>query len=128
MAMVEQVYELNATKKTPAIEFDKNVGELRIIGKSLPEYSYAFYGEIIDEVDEYILDAKETTTIIFKLEYINTISSKLIMRLILKFEQLIKLDKKVKILWYYTEDDDMMLDMGEVYKSTTKIPVELIKL
>lgn len=126
--MVENVYVTNETKKTPAIEFNTEIGELRIVGKSLPEYSYAFYGKIIDDVDEYIPKAKENTTLIFNLDYINTISSKLIMRIILRFEKLLKLDKKVKVLWYYQEDDDMMLDMGQVYQSTTKIPVELIKL
>lgn len=128
MAMVDEMYIADATKKTPSIEFDRNAGELKIIGKSLPEYSYAFYGKLLDEVDEYINEPKSCTTLIFKLEYINTISSKLIMRLILRFEKLMKSGNEIKVLWYYSEDDDMMLDMGEVYKSTTKIPVELIKL
>jgi hypothetical protein len=127
MTTIENIYAIEATKKTPSVHFDINAGELRIMGKSLPEYAYAFYGNILDEIDDYIEIATELTTINFRLEYLNTVSSKIIMQLILKFEKLLKIGKEVKIFWYYNDEDDMMFEVGDVLKSSTKIPVQLLK-
>jgi len=125
--MIQEVYTIDSTKKTPSIVFDRNLGELNISGKSLPEYSYGFYSKILDEVDDYIAYANDLTIINFKLEYINTLSSKIILQLILKFEKLLKIGKNVKIHWYYNDDDDMMFEIGQIYQSSTQIPVRLIE-
>lgn len=127
-AVEETVYTIEATKRTPLIYFDKSQGELKIEGKSLPEYSYAFFGDLLDEVDSYIANSKQNTLIKINLEYFNTVSSKIILQLIMKFERLLIEGKKVEVDWYYNEDDDMLFEMGEIYRSSTKIPVTLIKI
>lgn len=124
----EAIYTIEATKRTPYILFNKSTGEMQITGKSLPEYSYAFYGNLLDEADTYLANANEKTIIKVNLEYFNTVSSKIILQLILKFERLLTEGKKVEVEWFYNQDDDMLLDVGEIYKSSTKIPVSLIKV
>ncbi len=128
MTAVDVNYIIEATKRTPSVKFDKNLGELSISGKSMPEYSHGFYGKILDEVDDYISNARQLTILNFNVEYLNSISSKMIMQLILKLEILINLGKKVKVFWHYHVEDDMMFELGNVYKSSTKIPVSLIAI
>lgn len=126
--LVEGIYVSESTKKTPSIRFDKSTGCLEISGRSLPEYAYGFYGDLFDVVDEYINQPQNKTKLIFTIDYFNSVSSKLIMQLIGRFETLLKLNKEVEVEWNYYAEDDMMIEVGQVYKSSTKIPVKLIEL
>lgn len=120
-------YNILGTKKTPNIEFNPELGELKIWGRSLPENGMGFYKELFEKIDEYIENPKATTIIDFNFDYLNSISTKIILRLIIKFERLINIGLKVNIIWNYEDDDEMMCEIGESIKATSNIPTQMIE-
>ncbi|HAI74870.1 MAG TPA: nuclear pore complex subunit, partial [Microscillaceae bacterium] len=81
------VINLEGTEDTPKIILDRNNGIFEISGRSLPEDSAEFYQPILDWLQEYAKGPNPDTTFIFKLEYFNTASSKLILDILSKLEQ-----------------------------------------
>jgi tagatose-1,6-bisphosphate aldolase len=64
-----------------------------------------------------------------QLEYFNTSSSKCLLD-ILKKLQIVSQNggSKVKVVWYYEEDDEDMLEAGEDYQAIIRIPFEMTKI
>ncbi len=116
------------TPKTPSVEFDADTGKIEIKGRSIPENSIEFYKPLVDWLDEYAKVAKDVTEVNIQLEYFNTSSSKCILDVFKKLENVNKSANKVEINWYYEEDDEDMLEAGEDYQSIIKIPFNMIEI
>ncbi|MFC2123744.1 DUF1987 domain-containing protein [Bacteroidota bacterium] len=116
---------LEETSKTPKIIFKPKSGLFEISGKSIPENSAQFFDPVISWINEYISNPAATTTMIIKLEYFNTSSSKYLVEIFRKLEVLVKSGKEVLIKWFYEEEDEDMLESGEDFKEIIKVPVEL---
>jgi len=119
---------IEGTKKTPDIMFDANTGIIEIEGRSIPENSIEFYKPLVDWLDEYAKAPSEKTEVNIKLEYFNTSSSKCILDVFKKLEDIFKAKKEVVINWHYEEDDEDMLEAGEDYQSILKIPFKMIEM
>lgn len=119
--------EIEKKPNTPSIDFDPESGLMKIEGRSIPENPGDFYDELIDWIKEYFKKPKPNTTIDLNLEYVNSGSSKYLLGLfrVIKEESLQGMD--VTINWYYEEDDEAILNLGEHYKSSLKIPFNLIE-
>jgi hypothetical protein len=117
--------KLKNTAKTPEINFSSS-GELQISGVSVPENSMGFYKTIIDWVEEYIKSPAEETTLIFKLTYINTSSLQFVYDILVLLDRINNSTSKVKIDWYYLEDDIDMREIGEDYNESVDIDFNFI--
>lgn len=115
-----EVISLEGTEDTPKILLDKANGIFEISGRSLPEDSAEFYQPILDWLDEYIKSPNSETKFIFKLEYFNTASSKLILDVLSKLENL----ENITVLWYFHEDDEDMEEAGEEFSELVEVPFE----
>ena len=73
------VIQIEATPKTPMVHFDPDKGHIEIRGRSIPENSLEFYKELLDWLEEYGNDPRESTNVEVQLEYFNTSSSKCIL-------------------------------------------------
>jgi len=62
--------------------------------------------------------------VVFKLEYFNTASSKMILDIFLKFEEIHKDGHDVMISWYYQEDDEDMEEACDEYADIVEIPFQ----
>ncbi len=123
------ILEIKSTNKTPYIKFDPNTGVLEMKGRSIPENAVEFYKPLVDWLDQYSQDPKEKTIVNVQLEYFNTSSSKCILDVFKKLEDINKQEgKEVVINWYYEEDDEDMLEAGEDYQSILKIPFKMIEM
>ncbi len=114
------ILNLEGTEDTPKIILDKGNGIFEISGRSLPEDSAEFYQPILDWLDEYAGDANGSTSFDFKLEYFNTASSKLILDVLSKLEDI----KGVSVNWYFHEDDEDMQEAGEEFSELVEVPFE----
>ncbi len=124
-----KVLEIQGTNKTPYIKFDPEAGELIMKGRSIPENAVEFYKPLVDWLNEYAKNPKDKTTVKIQLEYFNTSSSKCILDVFKKLEEIHKKEgKEVVINWYYEEDDEDMLEAGEDYQSILKIPFRMIEI
>ncbi len=115
-----EVINLEATEDTPRIVLDKDKGLFEISGRSLPEDSAEFYQPILEWLDRYQKNANSNTKFAFKLEYFNTASSKLILDILSKLEDI----TGTTVIWYYHEDDEDMEEAGEEFSELVEIPFE----
>ena len=90
-----EILNLEGTEDTPKIMLDKGNGIFEISGRSLPEDSAEFYRPILDWIERYGESPNPTTEFVFKLEYFNTASSKLILDVLSALEDI----KGMKIIW-----------------------------
>jgi len=121
------IFYLEASPKTPKINFDSENDIFEISGRSIPENSISFYQPAISWLDNYLKTPNEETILDIKLEYFNTSSSKCLVDIFRRFEKLHNNGKKTLIRWYYESEDEDMLESGEDFKGIIKSPVELIK-
>ncbi|MBR4264732.1 MAG: DUF1987 domain-containing protein [Bacteroidales bacterium] len=118
--------KIEGTPKTPTVSFDAKTGQIEIKGRSIPENSIEFYKPLVDWLDKYADIAEGTVEVTIQLEYFNTSSSKCILDVFKKLENLNNKSKAdVVINWYYEEDDEDMLEAGEDYQSILKIPFQM---
>jgi hypothetical protein len=120
-------FHLAATPKTPLVQFNSASGILRLEGKSIPENSVEFYRPLLEWLEEYAQQPAANTVLELCLEYFNTSSSKCILDLFRKLEQL-KSTNPVAIFWYYDADDEDMREVGEDYQALLQVPITLVAL
>ncbi len=119
-----EVINIQGTDDTPNVILDKDSNKFEISGRSLPEDVNMFYQPIMDWIDIYAEDPNGETNFNFKLEYFNTASSKIILDILLKFEEIAENGNNVKIIWHYHEEEEDMLEAGEEYADIVEIPFE----
>ncbi|MFN0048963.1 MAG: DUF1987 domain-containing protein [Cytophagales bacterium] len=114
---------LEGTEDTPKIILDGTNSIFEISGRSLPEDCAQFYKPILEWLDAYTPD--KPLHFVFKLDYFNTASSKLILDILNRLEKIKNKGKEVKVLWYYAEDDEDMQEAGEEFSELVEVPFEL---
>jgi hypothetical protein len=112
--------------KTPTINFNFGSGELLISGRSIPENSVEFYEPVISWLDDYKSSNGGALKTDIKLEYFNTSSSKCILDLFKKLEELKEVGKDIAINWFYEEDDEDMEEAGQDFQAIINVPMKLI--
>ncbi|SDJ96545.1 protein of unknown function [Catalinimonas alkaloidigena] len=118
--MTMEIISLEGTEDTPKIILDGKNGIYEISGRSLPEDSAEFYGPVLEWLDQYADAPNSATEFVFKLEYFNTASSKLILDILSKLEDI----DNASVVWYYDEDDEDMQEAGEEFSELVEVPFE----
>lgn len=114
------ILTLEGTEDTPRIILDKKNGIMEISGRSLPEDSTEFYKPVLDWIEDYAVAPGPATTFVFKLEYFNTASSKLILDVLYALEDI----RGIKVHWYFHEEDEDMEEAGQEFSELVEIPFE----
>lgn len=115
-----------ATDETPKVILDVESGEFEFSGKSLPEDVTTFFNPILDWFDNYSVSPSAETKVVFKMDYFNTASSKLILDILMKLEEINEEHGGIQIDWYFREDDEDMEEAGEEYADIVDVPFENI--
>lgn len=118
------VIKINGTDDTPKVILDAQNNIIELSGRSLPEDVATFYGPIIEWIGEYAKNPNPKTNVVFKLEYFNTASSKMILDILLKFEEIHNDGHEVVVSWYYQEDDEDMEEAADEYADIVDIPFQ----
>src|SRR5688572_10312649 len=106
-----EILNLEGTADTPKIILDKGRSIFEISGRSLPEDSADFYKPVLEWIEAYTREPNPVTEFVFKLEYFNTSSSKLILDILSALEAI----GGMKIEWCYPEDDEDMEEAGKEF-------------
>lgn len=117
---------VESTPHTPYISFDPLAGVMEIKGRSIPEQADDFWLPVLNWFETYIQMPAERTIFKIDLEYFNISSSKRILFLLYKLNNLAKSPGVVKVEWYYREDDEDMYEVGNDYAYMVKVPFEFI--
>jgi hypothetical protein len=121
-----EVIKIVGTDDTPSVTLDVANDIFEISGRSLPEDVAAFYEPILDWLDKYSEEATGKTVFNFKLVYFNTASSKMLLDILLKLEEMYEGGKEVLVRWHFPEDDEDMEEAGEEYADIVEVPFEQI--
>ena len=114
------IINLKGSEDTPNIILDKSNGLFEISGRSMPEDSAEFYSPIIEWLKTYSEIPNETTNFVFKLEYFNTSSSKLILDILTILEVI----NNTTIHWHFQQEDEDMEGAGEEFSELVDLPFE----
>jgi len=115
---------INATAKSPAIELDSHTGNLKIKGRLIPEDSDAFWLPVKKWVKEYVMQPAEKTSLVIDVEYMNITSSKYLLNILYKLNDIFTQGFRVEIIWRYKEKDVDVKEIGEDFAFMVKIPFE----
>jgi hypothetical protein len=121
-----EAIKIKGTEDTPNVVLDAAENMMEISGRSLPEDVSSFYGPILNWLADYVKNPNPKTVFNFKLVYFNTASSKLILDILMKLEELNKKGNEVLVKWFYPEDDEDMQEAGNEYADIVEVPFEQI--
>lgn len=110
------------TAQTPYISFDTLTGIMEIRGRSIPDNSDDFWVPILSWFESYLLDPCDHTTFKINLEYFNITSSKRILFLLYKLNELSEAGNSVNVEWLYRDTDEDMYEVGQDYAYMVKVP------
>ncbi|MGQ9619650.1 MAG: DUF1987 domain-containing protein [Bacteroidales bacterium] len=100
---------IEATSKTPEVDFDFLTGNLILSGKSIPENATELYEPIYNWICEYVKQAKQVTNLRLNLEYFNTASSLWLAKIVKVLSQMKDPDNILYIhLYFNVEEFDNM--------------------
>ena len=117
--------EIEPKFNTPSIDFNVSSGYLLMKGRSIPEDPEKFYEPILTWLDEYFKVREAETILEFRFEYVNSGSSNYLLELLRRLQKLVQQGKKIEIIWCFETDDESIEDLGEHYKHTINIPIEI---
>jgi hypothetical protein len=121
-----ETIKIQGTEDTPKVILDKDTQVMEISGRSLPEDVASFYDPILTWLEEYAQSPNAKTIFNFKLVYFNTASSKLLLDILMKLEEIHEAGHDVIIRWHYPEDDEDMQEAGEEYADIVDVPFEQV--
>jgi hypothetical protein len=102
---------IQGTDSLPTVSFATS-GELKIIGRALPEDAAKFFTPLLSWVKEF---AADSLNLEINLDYFNTSVSKQLLDLFKTIDNK-KAIQTVNVKWLYEEGDDEMLESGEIYR------------
>jgi hypothetical protein len=118
---------IEATEKTPFVCLDYHQREFLIQGKSIPTDAEYFYLPLMDWFDEYVRNPKQCTELKVDLDLFNISSSKRILFILYKLNDLVDRGLSVSVKWCYREGNEDMLEVGQDYAFMVKIPFEFVQ-
>jgi hypothetical protein len=121
-----ETIKIQGTEDTPKIMLDAENEIMEISGRSLPEDVSSFYEPVLNWLNEYAENPNKKTVFNFKLTYFNTASSKLLLDILMKLEEMHEKGNDVLIRWHFPEDDEDMAEAGEEYADIVDVPFEQI--
>ena len=122
-----ETFITSATETTPFLKLDAGLGEFVIEGKSIPSDAEGFYGRVLHWLNEYVDKPNLKTTLALKLDYFNISSSKRILFIFYKLNELIDAGNQVNVKWYFHEGEDDMHEVGQDFAFMVNIPFEFIE-
>jgi len=119
---------IKETLHTPSVNVFNDDNLIVVSGTSRLEDPSIFYEELAEIYEDCIQAFKKRITLDFNINYINTSSSKWLFHILKNLQ--VKYSNKTNIVvnWYYEEDDEVILEAGEVFGSLLQLPFNLIPI
>lgn len=117
---------IEETAQTPMVCFDGDTGEMKINGRSIPEDADQFWLPVLSWFEAFMLNPTNKVTIELDFEYFNISSSKRILFLLYKLNELAEAGKEVMVKWHYKKSDIDMYEVGQDYAYMVKVPFEFV--
>jgi hypothetical protein len=99
---------IESTAKTPEIILDPEINVFYIKGRSIPDDAEHFYRDVLAWFDDYLVKPNSETVVTIHLDYFNISSSKRLLFIFYKLNELAEADKNVRVKRFYHEEDEDM--------------------
>jgi hypothetical protein len=109
----------------PQVILDKENAIFSIKGKSIPEDSNEFYSRVMSWLKDYFDDPNDETIFTFELEYYNSASAREIANLIKFLQDKYDEGHKIRVKWFFIEEDEVMKENGEDFSILFSLPIEI---
>lgn len=112
-------WKVQATKQTPAIDFNLDNNSLSLVGECYPENISEFASPLFSQLDNYLSQLLSTVifTINIELVYFNSSSSKMLLNLFDRLErESSEHGRQIVINWIYDEENDSMQEYGQEFQ------------
>ncbi len=102
---------IDSYEDTPTITLEKGVSgnRIKIAGTSMPENAFEFYDSLLKKFIDFF-GTFQNTELDIKIEYMNSMSNKQLVKLIVSCYEL---DKQLLTKWQHAKDDDLIKMKGE---------------
>jgi len=118
---------IQATSTTPEVHIDPSTARISIEGSSYPSHPEAFFQPIIDHIQQWVDLGVNELNIVFALHYVNTSSSKYLLRLLQLLDKAYAPGKKFELHWHYLDYDSDIKEQGEMIFAKLHMPRFLVK-
>ena len=119
---------LEATVQTPLIDFDSESGLMQIKGRAIPDNPDNFWLPILNWFESYLMLPAEETTFEIDLDYFNISSSKRILVLLYKLNDIADNGRRVNVKWCYNKADEDMFEVGQDLAYMVRVPFEFVEI
>ena len=125
---------IESTVNSPRIVLDPEVKKFEFSGESRPENVRNFYLPVLEWLEKYTSQQSDMDKLartrrlscIFNFEYFNSTSAKYILDIFKSLNSLHSLGVELDIKWFYEEDDEDMLEVGEEMSRMSKLNFEYV--
>jgi len=108
--------KIEATDRSPEIDFEFSNNQFAIRGESYPEDVTAVYGEMIENLEGHLSSMEDgAVEFTFELIYFNSSTAKVLMGLFDTLEETAERGVSVTVNWHYDAEDDTMEELGEEF-------------
>ncbi len=121
---MEKIVIQEELKNCPGISYYPEVNKLELLGRSIPENPELIFRRLDDWLTHHF-EKNNSLEVSIQLEYINSGSSKYLYEILKKLTGYSRSGMLVRMKWLYEEDDEGMLELGEHYRDTAGIPLEI---
>jgi hypothetical protein len=122
---MESLY-IEGTEIYPTVILDPVNDKFEIKGKCIPSDGKYFFEPILTWIEKYAHNPNSHTHFVFNLEFFNISSSKMLLFILYKLNDIKSSGKSVKITWYYKDNDDDMYEVGEDYSYMIDVPFNFV--
>jgi len=118
---------ITATSTTPRIFFSRN-GIMEIQGKSIPDAESNFWNLVSEWFQLYMFTPANKTTFKLQIDYLNISSSKEVLYLLYRLNELKERGLEAEVIWSYNANDIDMQEVGKDYEHMVKVPFSFFKI
>jgi len=124
---MESIY-VKKSKKTPLISLDLNENIFQIKGPSFSEDILSIYDPVISWINNNLPQLENELTCELYFTVLNSASHKKIFQILIILNGFMDRGKKIKVKWYYDEDDEDIMEMGEDLTELINLPFEIVPI
>jgi hypothetical protein len=118
--------KIEATEKTPKVEYNSAKAELLMEGICIPEQTHDFFKPILNFIDTLATAPPKEFTLNVNLHFFNTGSARYILEVMKNVRKLKDTGVNVKFKWYFNEEDEDIEETGRSYSFILNEPFEMV--
>lgn len=109
--------EIPATERSPRIILNSSENRIEIAGISMINHPLNFFEPLFYWLEKIKETKPQNLSLHFNLNFFNTYTSKIILKILQKALELESPECKIKFYWYFEEEDEEIKEAGEHYSS-----------